>query len=123
MIDIKIIREKPRLVEENLRKRLKDETIVKEFLKVDNNWRVIKKETDELKARRNFISKEINKAKKSNSPNMAALLKEAKEIPGEIGKKDSMLNSLEEMKLSIWKKLPNLIDKSVPVGDASKNKV
>ncbi len=123
MIDIKIIREKPRLVEENLRKRLKDETIVKEFLKVDNNWRVIKKETDELKARRNFISKEINKAKKNNSPNMAALLQEAREIPGEMGKKESMLNSLEEMKMSIWKKIPNLIDKSVPVGDASKNKV
>ncbi len=123
MLDIKLIRENPEIVKENLKKRLLDEAQIGSFLKIDGDWKELKKYMDELRSRRNFISEEINKAKKNNSPNMAALLKEAKEIPKTIQEKEDQLKFLSEKRLELWKKMPNILDKSVPIGDETKNKV
>ncbi|MEK6757855.1 MAG: serine--tRNA ligase [Nanoarchaeota archaeon] len=123
MIDVKLLRENPELVKKNLKKRLHDEEYVSAFLKIDGDWKELKKFVDELRARRNFISEEINKSKKNNLPNMAALLQEAREIPGRIQEKEGQLKFLSEKRIELWKKIPNMVDKSVPVGDKSKNKV
>jgi len=122
MIDIKLIRENPAFVKENIKKRIQDEKQVSSLLKLDREWRELKKEVDELRARRNKISKKINEAKKKKQ-DTKGLLEEARDIPKKIQEKELRFRFLEEKRLGLWKKIPNLVDKSVPVGDETKNKV
>src|SRR3972149_4190112 len=122
MIDIKLIRENPQLIKENLRRRLKDDNQVDSLLEIDKAWREIKKQADELRGRRNEISQKINEAKKRKQ-SVDSLLREARDIPIKIQEKEAKLKTLDERRLEIWKKMPNLIDKSVPLGDATKNKI
>ncbi|HUW43452.1 MAG TPA: serine--tRNA ligase [Bacillota bacterium] len=122
MIDIKLVRENPKVIKESIKKRLQDGKSFDSLLKIDTEWKKAKKDIDELRGKRNKISQEINEAKKRNQ-DIKVFLKEAREIPKEIQKKETLLRSLEGKRLELWKKIPNLIDKSVPVGDATKNKV
>ncbi|MEM2032337.1 MAG: serine--tRNA ligase, partial [Candidatus Woesearchaeota archaeon] len=66
MIDINLIRNNPKLVEDNLKKR-GDETKLELFYKIkelDEEWRNVKKELDSLRAKRNNLSNEISERKK-----------------------------------------------------------
>ena len=61
MIDIKLIRENPDLVRENIRKKFQDNKLplVDEVIALDEESRKVKKEADDLRANRNKISKQI----------------------------------------------------------------
>ena len=61
MIDIKLIRENPELVKENIRKKFQDQKLplVDEAAKLDSRIRAVKLEGDQLRATRNSTSKEI----------------------------------------------------------------
>ncbi|MBR2578364.1 MAG: serine--tRNA ligase, partial [Erysipelotrichaceae bacterium] len=61
MIDIKLIRENPDLVKENIRKKFQDEklVLVDEVKKLDEEYRAVRVKADELRAQRNSTSKEI----------------------------------------------------------------
>jgi seryl-tRNA synthetase len=122
MIDIKILREKPEIIKESQKKRGLDPKEVDRLLELDKEWRELKEEVDKLRARRNKVSEEINQAKKSGK-SADNLIKEAKEIPQLLTKKEALMKDKEEKRLLIWKEIPNIPDKSVPIGDSSKNKV
>lgn len=66
MLDIKLIREQPDFVRENLKRRHDPEKLkmLEDLLKGDKKWREIIAEVNKLRARRNEISLEIAKAKK-----------------------------------------------------------
>ena len=124
MLDIKLIRENPKLIKDTLKKRGMDEKDVDVLLNLDENWRELKQENDNLRASRNKISEKINEAKKRKDDKLAKeLIKEAQEIPQKIANNEKKLSELEEKRKEVLLNLPNLLDKSVPVGDASKNKV
>ena len=61
MIDIKLIRENPELVKENIKKKFQDKKIVlvDEVLDLDKKSRDAKTRADSLRAQRNSISKSI----------------------------------------------------------------
>lgn len=122
MLDINLIRENPELVKGSLKKRVKKESLVDEFLMLDRDWRNLKQETDNLRARRNKLSQEINLAKKSRE-SIDGLIKEAGEIPRHLQVKEKELERIEKKRTELWKIIPNIIDKSVPAGDEEKNKV
>jgi len=119
MLDIKLIREDPKLVKDSLKKRAISESILDELLSLDNEWKQLKKETDELRARRNKISQEINLAKK-NKEQIDNLIKEAKSIPKLLQEKENNLSKTEKKRISLWKNIPNILDKSVPKGNKNK---
>ncbi len=121
MIDIKLIRENPKIVKESQKKRGINEKDVENLISLDKEWREIKGEVDKLRARRNKVSEEINQAKKQKK-NVDLLIKEAKDIPKKIENLEKKLNELAKKRDSLWRDIPNIIDKSVPTGDASKNK-
>ena len=127
MIDIKLIRENPELVKENIKKKFKDEKIqlVDKLIKLDEEWRKLKYSEDNLRAERNKISEEINKAKKSKDDKKSKeLIVKAKKIPEEIEKFQDKRKKLEEDIYKLQIKIPNIISKNVPVGrDDSKNVV
>jgi seryl-tRNA synthetase len=125
MIDIKIIREKPEIVKENIKRKFQNDKIklVDEVAEKDSEWRALKSESDELRGSRNKISKEISEIKKSGG-NADELLKKAKEIPGKINEVESRLNYLESQIKKLLLQIPNIVSKKAPVGkDEGSNRV
>ncbi len=122
MIDIKLIRENPELAKESQKKRGFPAEDVDKILELDKKWRQLKEEVDNLRAKRNKVSQEINSAKKAGKK-IDSLLAEAKEIPKQLEKKEKLMDSSKEQRDALLKEIPNIVDKSVPVGDTTHNKV
>lgn len=125
MIDIKLIRTEPEKVKENIRKKFQDEKLplVDEVAALDKEYRDVKSQGDEQRARRNALSKEIGKLMAHGEKDKAeenkkavsdinVLLEELKQ------KEDDLSAKIRERMLVI----PNIIDDSVPIGkDDSEN--
>ncbi len=123
MIDINLIRENSKLVEQNIKKKGQDFKLplVSKAKDLDENWRKLKIEADKLRAERNTISKEISETKKMGGKT-DILMKRAKDLPEEISKTESKMSLLEQDLSDTMKKIPNIISKHVPSGkDASQN--
>lgn len=127
MIDIKLIRENPELVKENIKKKFQNEKIalVDKVLELDEKWRKERKKADDLRSQRNKISEEINQLMKSKKKEEAKeLISKAKEIPDKLIKIEEKENKLEAEIREIMMKIPNIIHTSVPIGkDSSENVV
>ena len=82
MLDLKLIREHPELVKENIKKKFQNEklVLVDKVLEIDKQWRELKFEEDSLRASRNKISKEISELKKAGK-DAKDKIKEAGERP------------------------------------------
>jgi len=121
MIDIKLIRENPGLVKENIKKKFQNEKLplVDRVKKLDEEWRRLKYEEDKLRSERNKISQKINELKKSRK-NSEKELEKAKEIPEKI---ETERKKLEAEIREIMYKIPNIIHKSVPIGKNEKENV
>lgn len=125
MLDINVIRQNPELVKENIRKKFQDSKIelVDQVRDLDEKNRATKKEAEELRARRNAMSKEIGAlmgkglrdeadAVKSQVTAFATRLQELEVIEIEVA------NQIKE----IMQVIPNIIDETVPLGkDDSEN--
>jgi len=122
MIDIKLIRENPSLVKDNIKKKFQDEKLplVDKVKKLDEEWRKLKSQSDELRADRNKISKEISELKKSGKP-VKALLKKARAIPKKIQDIEIKSNKLQTQIKETMLQIPNIIHKSVPKGKSDKD--
>ncbi len=126
MIDINIIRKNPKLVKDNIKKKFQNSKLklVDKVMKLDEDWRSLKKELDELKHKRNLISQKINKAKKEkNDIEFKKLVKKAKQIPLEMEKIEFKEKELRKKIKEIMFKIPNIIHKSVPIGKNDKENV
>ena len=125
MIDIEIIRKKPELVKENIKKKFQDKKLplVDEILSLDEKVRKLKIEGDTLRQQRNTISSEIGTLMREGKKDVA---EENKKKVVEINNKLIDIEK-EEEELSIklkedMMKIPNIIDPSVPIGkDDSEN--
>ncbi len=125
MIDIKLIREDIDLVKENIKKKFQDEKlpIVDEVYEMDRKVREVQTKCDGLKADKNKKSGEIGKLMKDK------LVDEANKVKEEIAKMADEIKNLEEEQARLQKEIkdrmmviPNIIDKSVPIGkDDSEN--
>lgn len=122
MLDPKFIREHAKEVKESMKKRGLETQDIDLFLELDKKWRILKQEVEGLRAERNKISEEINEAKKRGEKT-DDIIKRAKEILKKIEQEEKELKILEEKRETLLEGLPNLVDKSVPVGKEDKNKV
>jgi len=122
MIDIKLLRENPGVVKESQKKRCGDEKIVDELLEIDKKWRELKLEVDNLRAKRNRISEEINKAKKEGK-DVKKIIEEAKKIPAILEEKEKRINEMEMKRDLMLMEIPNILEDDVPFGkDETENK-
>jgi seryl-tRNA synthetase len=121
MLDINLIRENPEFVKKSCKNRGYDLDI-DELIRYDGEWRESKQKSDELKHKRNAVSEEINQLKKEGR-DIKAKIREIKEIPEKIKRLDEETERLREKINAVMHNIPNIMDKSVPVGDASKNKI
>ena len=125
MIDINLIRTNKEFVKENIRKKFQDEklVLVDEIESMDKRLRAVKQERDELRAQRNTLSSKIGMLMKEKK------LEEANQIKEQVRKNNDRISELEKEEEEINAKIrkdmlviPNIIDKSVPIGkDDSQN--
>jgi len=110
MININLIRENPELVKSGMEKKLADPKLVDQFLKIDEEWKTLKRATDDLRS-----------AQKALGPDSRD---EARKIKEEISRNDDKIKVLSEERDFIVSQIPNLPDGDVPVGkDDSENPV
>ena len=119
MIDIKIIRENPDLVKENIKKKFQDKKLplVDEILELDKKNRDIIGEVEALRAKKNKVSKEIGKLMAQGKKEEAQAVKD--EIAQDGAKIDELTaegNKVAEELKSRMMLIPNIIDPSVPIG-------
>ena len=125
MLDIKLLRTNPELVKENIKKKFQDEklVLVDEVVAMDVEFRAAKTKCDELRAKRNTMSKQIGGLIGKG------MKEEAEQVKAEVKQIGEELESLEqkevELQAGIRERMlviPNIIDDSVPVGkDDSEN--
>ncbi len=125
MLDIRLVRENPELVKENIKKKFQDSKLplVDEVLELDKESRAVKLEADSLRAERNKISKEIGglmaKGMKAEAEEAKKKVTEKSDRLAELEAKEA---ELEEKVKTIMMTIPNIIDDSVPIGkDDSEN--
>ena len=125
MIDIKLIRENPELVKENIKKKFQDEklVLVDEVKKLDEDYRALKSKADDLRNQRNVLSKQIGALMGQGKKEEAEQIKaNVKAIGDEIEACQVKEAELEEEIRSKMLIIPNIIDESVPIGkDDSEN--
>ncbi|TAL48357.1 serine--tRNA ligase [archaeon] len=117
MLDIKLIRENPDLVRNNLKRRNNPEKIkmLDELIAVDKEWRGNVSEANDLRKRRNDVSKDIAAMKKEGK-DITGVVKEAAELPKKIKELEELMTQQDERIKYLLLKIPNLLDDSVPVG-------
>ena len=125
MIDIKLIRENPDLVKENIKKKFQDEKLglVDEVYEYDKTYREYKLEGDNLRAKRNDLSSQIGGFMREGKKDEAEKIKtQVGEINAHITELEEKEERLEEEIKSRMMVIPNIIDPSVPIGkDDSEN--
>ena len=125
MLDMKFVRENPDIVKENIKKKFQDYKLplVNEVLMEDKELRQTQQHTDDLRANRKKISKEIGKLMGQGKK------EEAEEIKQQMAEIAHELTALEEKEIKLREsvtekmmQIPNIIDDSVPIGkDDSEN--
>ncbi|MBR6977676.1 MAG: serine--tRNA ligase [Lachnospiraceae bacterium] len=125
MLDIRFVRENADAVRENIRKKFQDQKLplVDEALALDKRNREIKQEVEDLRAKRNRVSKEIGGLMKQGRREEAAAVK------AEIAKDGARIDELSQEETQVEESLkkvmlviPQMIDPSVPIGkDDSEN--
>ncbi|MCR5806134.1 MAG: serine--tRNA ligase [Oscillospiraceae bacterium] len=119
MIDIKFLRENPDVVKENIRKKFQDSKIplVDEVIELDKQARATQQEADDLRSKRNKLSKQIGGLMAKGAKD------EAEAVKAQVAEFGERLKALEEQEPILAEKvkkimmtIPNIIDPSVPVG-------
>ena len=125
MIDIRLFRESPDLVRENIKKKFQDHklVLVDEIIDLDVKSRQAQAKADDLRAEKNKISKSIGAFMAQKD---VAAADKAKLAVADINKQLEELEPLEaQLSKELTEKLmliPNIIDKDVPIGkDDSEN--
>ena len=119
MIDIKLIRENPELVKENIKKKFQDHKLplVDEALDLDSQNRALKLKGDELRAKRNSLSKEIGSLMQNGQKEQAEEIKsQVNGINNQLLDNEKLEEELNNKLYEVMLKIPNIIDASVPIG-------
>ncbi len=118
MLDIKIIRDDTEKVKEALKKRGYSVEIIDRILEEDKKWRELITKENELRFKRNEISKTIAKLKKEGKNEDAKkLIEEGKIISQEVEKVEDEKKEIERSLKNLLLQVPNIPHTSVPVGE------
>jgi seryl-tRNA synthetase len=123
MLDLNFVRDSLPLVEEKLRQRgMKPVEVLKNFAQVDTQRRQAITSAETLKARRNRITEEIAKRKKSGQ-DADALIAETKQLREQVEELGIAAAEYETRLQQILVGIPNIPHASVPVGEGAEDNV
>ena len=117
MLDIRLIRENPAQVRENLARRHDPEKLelLDHVIGTDQEWRELTARVNDMRRRRNEISSQIGRVMKEGG-DASSLKKEAGEIPSQLKELESKMSTLQEDLQDGLMRLPNMLHESVPYG-------
>ena len=121
MLDLKFIRENPEIVKESLKNR-NQKLDIDQLLKFDEERRKLLSEVEALKGQRNKANDEITilvKAKK----NPKDVIDQMKGVSQKIAELDKKVEEVDQNIAKIVYIIPNIPDKSLPVGGPENNKI
>jgi seryl-tRNA synthetase len=122
MIDIKVFRENPEIIRESEKKRFKDPTRVDKVVSLDEKWRNILQQVNDLRKARNQISREIGPLKKKGE-DFSSLTKRVSDIKKEISaqeeKSAEILKERDELRYVIG----NILLPGVPIAETEEGDV
>ena len=123
MLDIKVIRENVKEIERAMLNRNLDIDFNR-LLNWDTERKTLVGGIEQLRLKRNKESEEIGKLKREGKEPMPELLTEINEIRSMIQEREKQLLTVERQIEDFLLRVPNILDKSVPVGkDAEDNKI
>jgi seryl-tRNA synthetase len=117
MLDIRLIRENPELVRDNLKRRgdSENQKMLDQLIEVDKRWRQGLTRLNDLRHERKQITNEIAIAKKQGKDAEHQITK-AKDIDAEITALEKQVTENEEHEHDLLMRLPNLLHETVPQG-------
>ncbi|PXW89828.1 seryl-tRNA synthetase [Streptohalobacillus salinus] len=122
MLDIKYLRQNFEEVKQKLNHRGEDLSDLDQFEALDQSRRDLIAKTEELKAKRNEVTKEIATLKKEKQ-DAEAMIKEMRAVGDEIKAIDSELRGVEEKLEQLMLSIPNIPHESTPVGETEDDNV
>ena len=125
MLDMKFLRENPELVKENIKKKFQDHKIelVDKVIAMDKENRSLKQRGDELRSKRNAMSKEIGGLMAKGLTDEANAIKaKVRAMADEMKETEIKESELAEKIKEMMMQIPNIIHATVPIGkDDSEN--
>ena len=117
MLDIRLVRETPELVRENLARRHdhEKEALLDQLIEDDAKWRELTGKVNNLRRRRNEISSEIAEVMRVDG-DVSSLREEASKIPKMIVDAETKRDQYSGKVREILMKLPNMLHETVPYG-------
>ena len=124
MLDIKLVREKPETIRQDLEKRgaIEKMQLLEHVITWDEDWRAELKLAEDMRRKRNVLTKEISDLKKAGQ-DVTAKVAEAARLPSEIEKAEKAVEELKEKITRGLMRLPNILHESVPTGASDADNV
>ncbi|GEN58099.1 serine--tRNA ligase [Halolactibacillus alkaliphilus] len=122
MLDIKYLRQNFEEVKVKLQHRGEDLSDLDQFEALDTKRRELIAKTEELKAKRNIVTKEIAALKK-NKQDAEDKIKEMRAVGDEIKTIDEALRTVEETLQLMMLSIPNIPHESTPIGESEDDNV
>lgn len=124
MLELRFIRENIELVRRKTILRGIDPALIDRFSEIDARRLSLLGETEDLKNRRNTVSREIAELKQKGDNEAAEpLIAEMRDVSARIKSLDSELGTIQEQLGDIVMSIPNLCDDSVPEGNDDSDNV
>lgn len=122
MLDIRLFREKPEIIQKDLEKRGMPTNKMDEVIKKDKKWREKLEKVQEQRHKKNVASREIAELKK-NKKDASKKIKEMQELNQKMNKLEEDVKKLKKQRDQALMQIPNLLDESVPVGENEEDNV
>ena len=113
---MKVFRENPDEIFEDLKRRNASHEIAKDVIKLDEKWRKLIEKGNNLRAQRNAISREIGDLKKKGEDS-TTILKKMSGIKEELNQNEKETSETLELRNQSRMRVPNILENEVPVGD------
>ena len=120
MLDIKFVRENPEVVKENMRKKFQDEKLglVDEVISLDVEARKVQMEADELRGKKNQVSKQIGalmaKGEKEAAEKAKAEVATFSQRLAELEEKEPVLQEEIQKRMMVIPNIPYRLEKMTP---------
>jgi seryl-tRNA synthetase len=121
MLDIKLFRENPDIIHKSEQKRFRGTENVEKVIEYDTKWRDGLKKLNELRAKRNKLSKSFNEARKKGKEELKILQLQAKKVSGEIVQLEPKINEFIEKRDKYRYKVGNILDDDVPISETEED--
>lgn len=119
MLDIRLFRENPELIKENIKKKFQDHKLetVDKIIAMDVEYRELKTRADFLRGERNRLSKQIGQLMGQKKQEEAMAVKDqVQEMAVELKELEEKENPMNEALQRLVMTIPNIIDDTVPIG-------